>query len=329
MSLDLGVTGLFEHKYGAPPMYKESFAVGELFPSTPSDIAIETVSRRGRLAGLAGTAVALLVLFVAAREYRNLDFATLRDALPVAPAFWVAFGLFYLAGPLGDWLIYRRLWRVPFEGFLALIRKMVSNELVLGYLGEAQFYAWARNRVDMAAAPFGAIKDVALLSALVGNLATLLLLAFAWPLITAHGIGIEMHGAFMSLGIVLVTSFAMLLLRRKLFTLPQPQLRFIAGIHAGRTVASILLAALCWHLALPGIALALWLAMSALRMLVTRLPFVPNKELVFASLVVLLLGHEPRVGALMTVMAALTLLAHAFLGTLFAVAHIAPWRGVR
>lgn len=45
-------------------------------------------------------------------------------------------------------------------GIGALLRKLVSNELLLGYLGEAQFYAWARSRTNMTTAPFGAIKDI-------------------------------------------------------------------------------------------------------------------------------------------------------------------------
>ena len=51
---------------------------------------------------------------------------------------------------------YRKLWGLPFSGIAALLRKMVSNELLLGYLGEVQFYAWARSRLNMATAPFGA-----------------------------------------------------------------------------------------------------------------------------------------------------------------------------
>jgi hypothetical protein len=175
----------------------------------------------------------------------------------------------------------------------------------------------------MTAAPFGAIKDVALLSALVGNVATLLLLAVAWPLITAGAIGIEMRSAFLSLGVVLLTSFAMFLFRQKLFTLPRTELWFIAMVHAIRTSASLVLGAVLWHLALPQIAIGMWLVMSALRMLVSRLPFVPNKDLVFAGLAVFLVGFEPQVGALMTMMAALTLAAHVVVGAGFAIAELA------
>jgi hypothetical protein len=303
-------------------MYQESFAQGELSSFTPSELAPQSGSKRSRIAGLLGMAISLLVLFVVAVEYRELHVALLRQMLPTSVAFWLVFAANYLSGPIGDWIIFRRLWRIPWTGLGALIRKLVSNELVFGYLGEAQFYAWARARANLAAAPFGAIKDVALLSALVGNVATLVLLACAWPLVTAAEIGIEMRSAFLSLGVVLLTSFAMFLFREKLFSLPRSQLWFTAGIHAARTVAALVLSAALWHLVLPQIAIGIWLVMSALRMLVSRLPFVPNKDVLFAGFAVFLLGHEPQVGVLMTMMAALTLATHVVVGAGFAIADL-------
>jgi hypothetical protein len=303
-------------------MYQESFAGGELSSFTQSELAPQPGSKRSRIAGLLGMAISLLVLLAVAFEYRRIDLAVLREMLPTSIVFWLVFGANYLSGPIGDWMIFRRLWRIPASGLGALIRKLVSNELVFGYLGEAQFYTWARARAHMTAAPFGAIKDVALLSALVGNVATLVLLACAWPLATTAGIGIETHNAFLSLGVVLLTSFAMFLFREKLFTLSRSELWFTAVIHAVRTVAALILSAALWHLVLPQIAIGIWLVMSALRMLISRLPFVPNKDVLFAGFAVFLLGHEPQVGALMTMMATLTLTMHVLVGAGFAIADL-------
>jgi hypothetical protein len=305
-------------------MYQESFATGELSSFTPSDLVPQSGSKRSRIAGLSGMAISLLVLFVVVVEYRKLDLAVLQQMLPTSPLFWLVFLANYLSGPIGDWVIFRRLWRIPWSGLSALIRKLVSNELVFGYLGEAQFYAWARARANMTAAPFGAIKDVALLSALVGNIATLVLLGCAWLLVRAAEIGVETRGAFLSLGVVLLTSFAMFLFREKLFSLPRSQLYFTSMVHAVRTLAALVLSAVLWHLVLPQIAIATWLIMSALRMLVSRLPFVPNKDVLFAGVAVFLLGHEPQVGALMTMMAVLTLATHVVVGAAFAVADLVP-----
>jgi hypothetical protein len=248
---------------------------------------------------------------------------TLRHMLPRKALFWLIFAAYYLSGPIGDWAIYRRLWRIPWSGFAALVRKLVSNELIFGYLGEAQFYAWARTRGNISGTPFGAIKDVALLSALVGNVATVALLAITWPLVMSDAAGIGLRDAFLSMGIVLLSSLAIFFFRQKLFTLPRRELWYIALIHSARTVWALVLGAALWHLALPRIPLAMWMVMSALRMLVSRLPFIPNKDLVFAGLAVFLVGLEPEIGTLMTMMATLTLATHVLVGGCFALADLA------
>ncbi|HEX4848795.1 MAG TPA: hypothetical protein VFV30_11670, partial [Novosphingobium sp.] len=224
----------------------------------------------------------------------------------------------YLAGPVSEWFIYRRLWAMPIAGLGALIRKLVSNEILLGYLGEAQFYAWARARLNFVAAPFGAIKDVTILSALVGNFATLAMLAWAWPLIASGMLGLEGRTVFISLGVVLVTSFAILLFRQKLFSLAQRELWFISGVHLLRIAAVVILSAVMWHLVLPQVEVALWIVLATLRMLVSRLPLLPNKDVVFAGIAVFLLGQDVEIAGLMTLMAVLLLITHLVVGGLFA-----------
>jgi hypothetical protein len=285
-----------------------------------ADLALQPDVGRSRITSLLGMSISFLVLVVVAFEHRKLDVMLLRQMLPTSVGFWLVFAVNYLSGPIGDWIIFRRLWRIPWTGLGALLRKLVTNEIVFGYLGEAQFYAWARTNTT--AAPFGAIKDVALLSALVGNVATLVLLACTWPVLAVAKVGIEARSAFLSVGMVLLSSLAMVLFRQKLFTLPRGDLRFVATIHAVRSLVALFLSALLWHLVLPQIAVDMWLVLSALRMLVSRLPFVPNTDILFAGVAVLLLGHEPQVGALMAMIAAVTLATHVIVGASLAIADL-------
>jgi hypothetical protein len=278
---------------------------------------------RSRLAGLLGAAISLALLVAVAVQFRHLDPGAILALVPGTSAFWPVFAAWYLAEPVFDWLIYHRLWRVGWSGFAALLRKKVSNELLLGYLGEVQFYAWARSRLDGVAAPFAAVKDVTILSALTGNLATLAMLALAWRLVGHGQLGMETRTVFLSLGVVLATSLAILLFRARLFSLPRRTLWWISAVHAARIVALIGLAAWMWHLVLPDVAYWLWLVLATLRMLVSRLPMIPNKDVVFAGLAVFLLGHEGQVGSLMTMMAGLLLVANVAVGALLAAADLA------
>ena len=263
-----------------------------------------------------GAAISLAILVAVVLELRSVDFGRVRDMLPVSPLFWLVFAASYLASPAADWTIYRRLWGIPLSGFTALLRKLIGNELLFGYVGELYLYTWARRRTGMTAAPFGTIKDVAILSAMTANAVTLVLLALAWPLLGALHLGIDGRALLASVGAVVVMSSAVLLFRKTLFGLPRRQLRFVAGVHLVRIGLTTGLAALCWHLALPDVALQWWLLLAALRMLLSRLPLLPNKDIVFAGLAVFLIGHDAEIGALMTMMASIILATHITMGLL-------------
>ena len=303
-------------------MFQNSLVTGDPTPDIKINLAALDKPGRSRAAGLFSAAVSVALLVMVTLQFRDLAFSRILHMIPRSPAFWTAFATYYLAPPATEWVIYRKLWGLPFSGLAALLRKMVSNELLLGYLGEVQFYAWARSRLNMATAPFGAIKDVTILSALTGNLATLAMLAVAWPLISTSSLGIETRTSFLSLGVVLLTSFLIFLFRQRLFSLPRRTLWFITALHVLRIGAIVGLAALMWHLVLPDVYYSLWLVLATLRMLVSRLPLIPNKDVVFAGLAVFLLGHEHEIGDLMTMMAGLLLVTHLVVGTVFGAAEL-------
>lgn len=303
-------------------MYKDSFATGELTADPGVKLQAADGLRNSRKAALCSALVSLALLVAVAVQFDGMEFTHIVAMIPSSPLFWTIFAAWYLAGPVSEWIIYRRLWHIPVSGIGALMRKMVSNELLLGYLGEAQFYAWFRGRRQLAAAPFGAIKDVTILSALTGNVTTMVMLAAAWPLVFSGKIGLGMRSTFISLGVVLVSSFVILLFRQKLFSLPGNELRFIAALHLSRIAAKVGLGALLWYLVLPEVPVELWLVLSTLRMLVSRLPLVPNKDVVFAGIAVVLLGHHVSVAALLAMMGGLVLVSHIVVGASFGVADL-------
>ena len=295
----------------------------ELTVSDISDPGFDPAStlapaRPRRSASLASMLVSLATLVAVVWALARLDLHAVWALIPSQPVFWLLYAAYYLVAPLIEWLIYRRLWGLPVSGIAALLRKLVANELLLGYLGEVQFYAWARSRLNMVTAPFGAIKDVTILSALTGNIATLIMLAAAWPLVNSGLMGRDVSLVFESLGVVLATSFIILVLRQRLFSLPKRELWLIAALHVLRIVAVVGLAALMWHAVLPAVAIELWLVLATLRMLVSRLPLLPNKDLVFAGISVFLFGHEADIANLMAMMGLLLLVTHVAVGVVFA-----------
>jgi hypothetical protein len=260
--------------------------------------------------------VALSAAFLVTILWKLSDFGFTNAfrTLPSRPLFWCAFAGYYLALPASEWLIFRRLWKLPVAGFAALLRKLVSNEVLLGYSGEAYFYTWARQNARLVTAPFGAIKDVSILSALAGNIATLVMLIVAWPLVGK--VAPQFHGqaVLLSAGVMIAMSMAVLLFRGKLFSLGAPELRSIFAVHIGRLIVTTLLSGVMWHAALPQEPLVWLIILATLQLLVTRLPLVPNKDMVFASLAIFLIGNDGPVGELIAMIAAVILATHLLIG---------------
>ncbi|TIX52083.1 hypothetical protein E5222_01110 [Alteraurantiacibacter aquimixticola] len=258
--------------------------------------------------------LSLLVVAAALSQISTLDAASILDLVPSSPSFWVLFALGFMAGPLSEWYIFNRLWGVGRPALGALTRKLVYNELLLGYLGEAWFYAWARKNSQVEAAPFGAVKDVAVLSAMAGNVMTLVLIALAIPFLDLLPLG--EHGAQIgwSLAFVVASSLAVMVWRKALFSLPASELRMVFAVHVARILATTLISAMLWNMVLPETPIGWWLVLAAIRLLISRLPFVPNKDVVFAGVAVLAAGAHLEIAGLVAMMAGLILAANLIVG---------------
>jgi hypothetical protein len=278
-------------------------------PSLPS-LQASRFNWQGWLSG--GLSLAFLVTIM--WKVKDFGFISALHTLPPKPGFWLAFAAYYLALPSSEWLIFHRLWGLPAAGFAALLRKLVSNEVLLGYSGEAYFYTWARRHARLVTAPFGAIKDVSILSALAGNVVTLFMLVVAWPLVGA--VAPQFHGrtVFLSAGVMIGLSMIILLFKNRIFSLPTPELRAIFAVHIARLVCTTILSGVMWHSALPHVPLVWLLLLATLQLLVTRLPLVPNKDMVFASLAIFLIGNDGAVGTLMAMIATAILATHLIIG---------------
>ena len=292
--------------------------------------------RKSPLWRWATPALSVAILVAVVFQLRALNLSEIRALIPTTPWFWIVFVGYYFAPVIADFTIFRRLWGIPAEGFIALTRKLVSNELLLGYVGEVYFYGWARKKVDMATSPFGAVKDAAILSALVGNACTILMMVVAYPLLShlqlgfiGPKLGVSTSTVMISVTVLLLISMAALLFSNRLFSLTKAQLWMVTGIHLARIIATTGLAALAWSLALPQVALSWWVALSAVRLLISRLPLLPNKDIVFAGIAVLMVGHDVEIAALMALMATMILVTHLVLGAALAIGDFVTVGGTK
>ena len=268
--------------------------------------------------------ISLAILFAAMVELHATNWSKVFALVPRSPAFWLVFALAYLVQPMCDWLIYRRLWTMPVAGIAATMRKTIGNELLIGYAGEAYLFTWARRAGQDGRTAIRAVKDVAILSSVAGSVATLAAALLAAPWLGAVPLGIPRWVLVASLGVVVAPPIVAFTMRRQLFWLPGPALARIAALHGLRATLTVVLTALLWALALPGVAVTWWVVLSALKLLLSRLPFISNRELVFAGATGMLLGHAGAVAALMAMMAALTVATHILVGIATAAGEVGP-----
>ena len=312
-------------------MYESHFFMsGAQFTAPPFDApAVETLLdpapliRSGRNWTIwFGPLISLAILAAVFVQIGNFDFSRLMGMLPNTPLFWLVFAITYSLTPVFDWIIFNRLWSIPTGGLAALFRKRISNELLLGYVGDVYFYTWARRNVRMTGSPFGAVKDSAILSGIMGNVVTLIMLTLTLPLLSSLRLAIDGRTLAASLGILVLTSFVPIIFGKKVFSLPKQERRIVASVHLARIVLNLLLYAYLWHLLLPEVALNWWVMLSTVRLVLSRLPLVPNKDVLFAGVAVLLVGRDAEIAEILALIASLLLAAHLLVGILMGLSGV-------
>lgn len=287
---------------------------GLALEAAPTDLAglepMETLKRRWPM--VVGGIITLVMIGLLGKQLLDAGLTGLSAALPRNPLFYFFFALYYFSPVLGDYAIFHRLWRIPAAGFAALIRKRVASDMI-GYSGEAYFYTWARQRSTMIAAPFGAVKDVSILSAIAGSAVTLTVLVLALPFAIGWLDAGELRYVGGSAVVIFAMSLPFLIFSKRVFSLDRRTLWWIFAVHCLRVTGGAVLVAVTWHFGLPGIALTTWLLLSAARLLVSRLPMVPNKDLVFATIAGMLVGRHAQMAQMLALVAGMILVVHAAL----------------
>jgi hypothetical protein len=252
-------------------------------------------------------AISVAVTALVVYALRGADWTAIWPALTSSGLFWVVFAANYVHAPAAEALIFGRLWNTTDGLFSALCRKQIVNALLVSYAGDALLLDWAHRR---GIAAFSGIKDAAILAGLAGGVATFLLVLPVWTPLSA-ALGLAPSSLLVSIGILAALPLAALARRDMIFGSSGGELFRIGAIHAARVLANIVLLSLCWHLLLPSAPLASWLMLAAARMVVSRLPLVPNKEIAAAAVAVAMLPGTPEVAGVIAATGVLITLAHA------------------
>lgn len=283
--------------------------------------------RRSQIWAWITPTISIVILAMVLWHLRTVDFDAFISAVPTNPLFWIVFLSRYFVGIVTEFIIFRWLWHVPFEGLIALARKNVINQLVVDYLGDAYFYTWARRKMKMVTAPFGAVKDVAILSSLVSNVLTLVMMAMVYRYTVALNLNTTGTTIAVSIAIMVLLSVLVVAFGKKLFSLDRQQLWGISGIHLVSLLLNNVMLAWAWSLALPDVAIGWWLMLATARMLISRLPLISNKDVIFAAVAIFAIGRDEDIQILIALTTTVTLLMHMGIGLLLAVGDLATIKG--
>jgi hypothetical protein len=241
------------------------------------------------------------------------------SALPENPWFYAIFTLRFFAQPLTEIPAYELVWRTPlWRHWTAFLRQRVYNFAVMGYSGEAFFTLWARRTLNLSDRDIVVgVKDNNLISALVSNAATAAIVAALFFLgdLEREIDAIPGGAALFALAFLSAASLAVAvtMFRRQLIQLPKGMTRKIIAINAARIVLVFVLHAMLYQSAIPSAPLAAWLIFIALQLVLSRVPFVPNQDIVFLTAA---LSLAPEIGAPEAAIAGM-LLAEAGLSQIF------------
>ena len=256
-------------------------SLGEAFVRVERSAAGRKASR------VVGFAFTLLVGAYLAWRLTRIGWAQVWRAIPGNPLFYAALVLRFLTPVFFQSLIFRLIWKKPIGLlFPACLTKYVLDKNVMDMSGDVYLVGWARKNVP---GPPGDIfkvwKDNFLLSSTASIFeAALLLAAFlATGLVAGPGSWLSARWGYAALTTLAgaVAAVVLVRFRKRIFFLDRKTLAIVFLLHMGRLLAVQAIQVGQWALALPQVPLVKWIEILAAQIIISNIPFLPTKNLVF------------------------------------------------
>ncbi|WP_375250565.1 hypothetical protein [Sphingomonas sp.] len=222
-------------------------------------------------------------------QLREIGWADVLRALPSQPLFYLLFFVNFMVLPLTEVPIFRLLLGQPIPGALpVLVRKRIVNAVLVDYSGDLYLYGWARTRLGIDARKLLlAVKDNAILSSLAGAMvAGAFIVAFIARAPTGRIASWLDSSLGLVIGAVLCASLTLPLLlrfRHAILSTSQRVAWQVFGIHSLRTILNLAIQVWQWTIVLPGEHWTTWLSFLTVQLVIARLPFIPNRDLLFMA----------------------------------------------
>ena len=237
-------------------------------------------------------AVSLAIVAYIVWRLTHFGWDELLANLPQNPAFYAVQLLAYAVLPVCEIVIFSKLFGYRlWTAWAVMLRKRALNNSVIGYSGEAYLVFWAKDRLGMRRRDaLSAIKDNVLLSgfttAAFAILAAGTLLAFHPVLLDANAMLATGERPFVVFAVLFVVALvAGHFFRKRLFGIAGAMIGLIIAIHATRLVINYSLQMLQWDIGIPAGSLTLWFTLATVQLVISQLPLLPNRDLLFLAFI--------------------------------------------
>lgn len=239
--------------------------------------------------------VGIVVLLI--YQLSQVGWVEVLRSLPTNPLFYVLQIAIYLALPISELFIYKKPWNFRLrDGLPVFIYKKIYNSDVITYSGEVYLYYWAKKHFNRTRKEiFAVIRDNNILSTVSSTMIAVLLIGV---FLTFGHIGfndiIGQEGRLWLpwiLLLVVVLGAVAWHYRKLWFSLSRREALYILSVHTMRLLAVHALELLQWVVAIPSVAMTNWFSLMAAKIATSRIPLLPNKDLIFVSIVIGLSGR--------------------------------------
>lgn len=230
----------------------------------------------------------IIIISVLVYQLSQIGWQELYLAMPRTPGFYLIFLILYFTLPITEQYIYRLSLKFSFwEGFKIFTKKKVLNQEVLGYSGEAYFYLWAKeNLAENSKKILGIVKDNTILSALASTLTSVILLSVFAGLVDVDLFDEKILGdkILLLIGFILILVVVLLItFRRSILSVDKATAWKMFLIHELRIFWVYSLEVLQWIIVIPAVPIHVWFTFLSIRIISSRIPFLPNRDLLFIS----------------------------------------------
>lgn len=220
----------------------------------------------------------------------DIGWAEIWNSLPTQPLFYLIFLISFFQLPLFEIWIYRITWQFnSMRSLPVFLKKKIYNKDVLGYSGEVWFYSWARKHLNVPDREILLIiKDNNIISSVASTLvalAVIALLLLAGQIVILEWIMDQSQLWFWAgLGLTLLLIFLMVRFRHYVISMDLKAAYKIFSVQIFRLLMLKVLNVLMYVVVLPDVALNVWFTLLAIEIILTRIPFLPNRDLIFVGI---------------------------------------------